>query len=277
MIPAQVVRRAADYLERHDVQSARATAELLLASVLETDRNGLYARTRPLDHEEARAFGQALCRRCAGTPTQHLTGLEGFRRLTLTVRPGVFIPRPETEGLVDLVLAAIAGRDAPLVIDVGTGTGAIALAVADEHPGARVVATDVSAEAVRLARENAAVAGVTIEVVQGPFLEPVDPVNRGAVDVLVSNPPYVRQEEYPSLPPEVRADPRAALVGGIEVYMRLFSDAGEWLRAGGVVAVEIGERQADEVSSVARDAGLTRVEVGTDLGGRDRHVTAMRP
>ena len=129
MRPAEVVHRAAGYLERHDVPSPVPTAETLLAAVLGTTRVGLYTREEGLSSAQAKTFGRALCRRCTGTPLQYLTGEEGFRHLTLTVRPGVFIPRPETEIVVERGLSALRGVAAPVVVDVGTGTGAIALAV----------------------------------------------------------------------------------------------------------------------------------------------------
>jgi release factor glutamine methyltransferase len=277
MTPAQLVRRAADYLERHGVDSPRITAELLLAGVLEVDRTSLATRTEGPTPQQARAFGRALCLRCAGTPTQHLTGLEGFRRVILIVRPGVFIPRPETEILVELVIEAIEGITAPAVVDVGTGTGAIALAVADERRDARVFAIDVSGDAVALARENAAALGLTIEVLLGDLLAPLPASLRGGVDVVVSNPPYVRPEEVASLPAEVLADPEAALVGGIELVERLCAEATGWLRPGGTLAIEIGETQGEEVSRAVRTAGLTDVRVVADLTGRDRFVVARRP
>jgi release factor glutamine methyltransferase len=277
MTPAQLVRRAADYLERHGVDSPRITAELLLAGVLEVDRTSLATRTEGPTPQQARAFGRALCLRCAGTPTQHLTGVEGFRRVMLIVRPGVFIPRPETEILVELVIEAIEGITAPAVVDVGTGTGAIALAVADERRDARVFAVDASGDAVALARENAAALGLTIEVLLGDLLAPLPASLRGGVDVVVSNPPYVRPEEVASLPAEVLADPVAALVGGIELVERLCAEATGWLRPGGTLAIEIGETQGEEVSRAVRTAGLTDVRVVADLTGRDRFVVARRP
>jgi release factor glutamine methyltransferase len=277
MTPAQLVRRAADYLERHGVDSPRITAELLLAGVLEVDRTSLATRTEGPTPQQARAFGRALCLRCAGTPTQHLTGVEGFRRVMLIVRPGVFIPRPETEILVELVIEAIEGITAPAVVDVGTGTGAIALAVADERRDARVFAVDASGDAVALARENAAALGLTIEVLLGDLLAPLPASLRCGVDVVVSNPPYVRPEEVASLPAEVLADPVAALVGGIELVERLCAEATGWLRPGGTLAIEIGETQGEEVSRAVRTAGLTHVRVVADLTGRDRFVVARRP
>jgi release factor glutamine methyltransferase len=275
--PAEVVRRAAGYLERHEVQSPVPTAEVLLAAVLGVSRTDLYTREAVLSSAEARTFGRALCRRCTGTPLQHLTGEQGFRHLVLTVRPGVFIPRPETEILVQHALSAIEDLAEPTVVDVGTGTGAIALAIADEHPGARIIATDVSPEAVALATENAARLGLAVSVVRGDLFDGVDPPLRGGIDLVVSNPPYVEPDELPGLPADVRADPEVALAGGVEVYRRLFSCAMEWLRPGGSAVVEIGERRGAAVSAAAAGAGLREVRVLPDLVGRDRVVVGARP
>lgn len=274
MRPALIVRRAARYLSRHDVESPLANAEILLANVLGTDRAGLYTRDEGLSSAEAKRFGRALCRRCTGVPVQHLTGEQGFRRLMLAVRPGVFVPRPETEILVEHALAAIAGTSAPTVVDVGTGTGAIALAIKDERPDARVLAIDVSSDAVASARENAARSALVVEVLAGDLLDPLPPELRGAVDLVVGNPPYVEEHELAILSREARADPVLALAGGISIYEDLFAAAADVLRARGAVAVEIGEAQGAAVRAAAARAGLVAVEVHPDLAGRDRVVTA---
>ncbi len=275
MRPSLVVRRGADYLERHDVDAPLSTAEQLLASVLGTDRTGVYARDEPLRGAEARAFGRALCRRCSGVPTQHLTGETGFRHLTLIVRPGVFVPRPETEIVVDAALDVVHDRSAPVVVDVGTGSGAIALAVKQERLDARVFAVDRAPEAVALARENAARAGLEIEVREGDLLAGLDPI--GPIDLVVSNPPYIEVHEYAALPVEVQADPVESLVGGVGLYAALFEQASTRLRHGGAVVVEIGERQAAAVSRAAKEAGAAGVAVRPDLAGRDRVVVATWP
>ena len=127
MRPSEILRRATAYLERHGVDAPRASAEILLADVLVTDRAGLYSRTEGLSAAQARAFGRSLCRRCGGVPLQHLTGRQQFRHLDLVVRPGVFVPRPETETVVDAALAEVADVLDPVVVDVGTGTGLIAI------------------------------------------------------------------------------------------------------------------------------------------------------
>ncbi len=276
MRPAEVLRRAAGYLDRHGVESPLPTAEALLANVLAAPRVELYTRQEGLSPAQARVFGRALCLRCAGTPLQHITGEQGFRHLTLRVRPGVFVPRPETEVLVEHCLDAIADSPAAVVVDVGTGTGAIALSIADEHPGARVIATDLSAEAVALASGNAQRLGLAISVVRCDLLEGLPPDLRGTVDLIVCNPPYVEPEALTGLPAEVLADPPLSVVGGVEVYRRLFSEARAWIRCGGIIAVEIGQTRGAAVSAAATQAGFDRVRVLPDLLGRDRVVLGRR-
>lgn len=277
MRPEQVVRRAADYLERHGVDAPIATAEQLLTSVLDTDRAGLYGRAEPMRGDEAKAFGRLLCMRCEGSPTQHLTGEAGFRHLTVAVRPGVFVPRPETEVVVDAALEIVRGVDSPVVIDVGTGTGVIALSIKQERPDAEVWAVDRSPEALALARENASRNRLVIELVLSDMLAELPRALTGAVDLVVSNPPYIEPEAYDALPPEVRADPVEALVGGVAVYERLFAQGGPMLRCGGSVVVEMGEAQGRAVAAAATAAGAADVSLRPDLAGRDRVVLARWP
>lgn len=275
MRPAEVVRRAAAYLERHGVESPVPTAERLLSHALGTDRAGIYARDG-LTSQEAKLFGRALCRRCAGEPLQHVTGEQGFRRIVLRVRPGVFVPRPETEILVETVLEELRSVEAPVVIDVATGSGAVALAIADERPDATVLATDLSPEAVALARENADALGAALRVFEGDLLDPVPGDLVGRVDAVVCNPPYVPEETRDALPADVLAEPALAVFGGIEIYERLFAQAVRWLAPGGLVAVEIEESAAGLVSKAAVHAGLEAIAVRPDLTGRDRIVTGRR-
>ena len=269
MRPADVLSRATRYLDAHEVEEPHLTAEILMEHVLGTDRAGLYSRSEGLDAAEARAFGRALCRRCAGTPLQHITREQAFRSLQVRVRPGVFIPRPETEIVVDAALAAIEGLRSPTVVDVGTGTGAIALSVKAERPDARVLATDLSPDAVALARENAEELGIAVEVLEGDALEPLPTELRASL--VVSNPPYVTEEEYASLPSEVRADPELALVGGTAMHARLAAETPTRLEPGGWLVMEIGASQGREVTALMRTA-FADVEVLPDLAGRDRVV-----
>ena len=275
--PAEVIRRGAEYLERHGVDAPEVSAEELMTRVLGLDRAGVYARSEGLSSSEARAYGRALCRRCTGMPLQHLTGEQAFRRLVIAVRPGVFIPRPETEILVDVALEALDGVAMPAVVDLCTGSGAVALAIADEQPGARVWATDRSEDAVMLSKENAARLGLSVETLLGDLFEPLPADLRGAIDLVVANPPYLPEADEPALPPEVRADPRDALFGGPELTSRLFAGAASWLRSGGMVAIEIGEDAAGSTVALAQAAGLMEPRVRTDLAGRDRVVAARAP
>lgn len=276
MTPAQVARRGADYLARHDVASPQVAAELLLASVLGADRTVLAVRTEGLSTAEARSYGRALCRRCTGTPIQHITGETGFRRLMLGVRPGVFIPRPETEVVVETVLDHLRDVDDPLVVDVGTGAGAIALSIVDERPDAAVFAIDRSAEAVSLARANAAHLGLAIEVVLGAFLAPLPAEIRGRAHAVVSNPPYVDPEAFELLPDDVRADPAGALLGGVDGYAELTRQAMTVLRPSGVLVVEIAETDGRAISDLLREAGFHGVRLIRDLSDRDRVVLGQK-
>ncbi len=271
MRPSEVVARSADYLARHGVESPRETAEALLQYFLGTDRAGLYARAEGLDTRTAKLFGRALCQRCHGVPLQYLTGEQQFLDLVLGVAPGVFVPRPETELLVGLAVEGLDGTEAPVVVDVGTGTGAVALAIKRRRPDASVYATDVSEEAVAVARANASRHALEIVVLQGDLLAPLPDGLRGQVHLVVSNPPYVTLEEYESLPDEVKAEPYGALVGGTDVHRRLAAEAPRWLRPGGWLLTEIGAAQAGEVGGLMFRA-FERVEALSDLAGRDRVV-----
>jgi release factor glutamine methyltransferase len=280
----EVIRRSAAYLERHGIGGARANVETLLMRLLETDRAGLYRRDG-LDTGTAKALGRALCQRCAGVPLQHLTGEQAFFGLTLQVEPGVFVPRPETEIVVEAALATIRDRAAPVVVDVGTGTGAIAVAVAHARPRAEVHATDRDLRAASLARRNAAALGMTnVEIHVGDLLDPLPAILRGSFDLIVSNPPYVRPADYADLPPEVRADPVGALIpegpngeDGTEIHRRLAAAAPDWLRPGGHLVTEIGDDQGPTVAGLLSAAGFVPVDVLQDLAGRDRVVTGRRP
>jgi release factor glutamine methyltransferase len=269
--PAEVVSRSADYLDRHGVEEPRATAEALLQYFLGTDRAGLYARAEGLDTRTAKQFGRALCQRCHGVPLQYLTGEQQFFDLVLGAAPGVFVPRPETEVVVERALEVVPDGDGGVVVDVGTGTGAIALAIKRFRPATRVLAIDRSGEAAAVARANASRHALDVEVLEGDLLEPLPSDLRGMVDLVVSNPPYVSREEYDALPPEVRAEPYEALVGGTDVHRRLAEDAPGWLRAGGWLVMEIGDEQAEEVRDLLAGR-FESVDVLPDLAGRGRVV-----
>jgi release factor glutamine methyltransferase len=188
----------------------------------------------------------------------------------LGVAPGVFVPRPETEALVERAVEVLPNGE-PVVVDVGTGTGAVALAIKRFRPQATVVATDRSPDAVRVARANAARHALQVEVLEGDLLAPVPERLRGEVDLVVSNPPYVTRSEYASLPAEVRAEPYEALVGGTDVHQRLAEGAPTWLHVGGWLVLEVGAAQGPDVRALL-EGRFDPVEVLPDLAGRDRVV-----
>jgi release factor glutamine methyltransferase len=274
---ADLIRRSAAYLAAHGVESPLASTEALLMRILGTDRAGLYRGSDGLDTATAKLFGRALCQRCRGVPLQYLTGEQQFMDLSLSVSPGVFVPRPETEVLVDVALSTVEGlSDPPVVVDVGTGTGAVGLAIKHHRPDAVVWATDVSEAAVTMARANGVRLGLDVDVRLGDLLDPLPPHLVGRVDLLVSNPPYVTEEEYEDLPQEVKIEPLEALVGGTGVHRRLVDAASRWLAPGRWLVVEIGAAQGREVTALAQE-GLVDVEVLPDLAGRDRVVRGRRP
>jgi release factor glutamine methyltransferase len=198
----------------------------------------------------------------------------GFRRLTLAVDTRALIPRPETEVLVDRALALIEGIEAPHVLDVGTGSGAIALAIADEHPGSLVTGADASDDALALAAENVASTGLAVELVRHDLFTGLP---EGPWDLIVSNPPYVDAADLSSLEPEVRDwEPHIALsaAGAVEAVARGAIVA---LAVGGGLALEVGAGQTDETAALLQELGLVEVVVTRDLRGLDRVVEARRP
>ncbi|HLM65909.1 MAG TPA: peptide chain release factor N(5)-glutamine methyltransferase [Longimicrobium sp.] len=275
----ELLRWTAEFLGEKGFHNARLNGELLLSGVLGVKRLDLYLQfDRPLRPEELAEFKGRLLRRAKREPLQYIEGEAHFRELRLRVDPRVLIPRPETEQLVQRVLEWAAGRPGLAAADVGTGSGAIALALATEGPFERVVATDVEPGALEAARANHALAApeAAVEFRLGDGLAPLAGER---FDALVSNPPYVANAERASLDTEVRDwEPAAALFAGddgLEVIRRLVAGAPSVLKPGGLLALEIGAEQGAAVAELVRAAGgfgAPRVE--KDLAGRDRIVLA---
>jgi release factor glutamine methyltransferase len=253
------------------VDTPRLDAEVRLAHALGVDRAALVVDAeRPVEGAAVRSFQDAVRRRSVRrAPVAYITGLKGFRHVELEVDPRVLIPRPETETLVEAALEVLA--HGARVVDVGTGSGAVALALKDERPDLQVIATDVSEDALDVARANAQRLGLDVEFVHTDLLAGVD-----AVDVVVSNPPYV--EDGAQLAPEIaRHEPALALRAGpegLDVLRLLVPAAGA--RDVDVLAVEVGAGQAAAVQDLAREAGFARSERRADLAGVDRVVVAWR-
>jgi release factor glutamine methyltransferase len=270
-----VLRRATDHLGTTS-ETARLDAELLLAHALGRQRIELYTDfDRPLTSAELDAYRGLVARRARNEPVAYILGEWGFRRLTLAVDRRALIPRPETEVVVERALARLDGLEAPAVLDVGTGTGAIALSIADEHPGATVVATDISAGALAVAAENRARHRLEdrVDLVLGHL----DAHLEGPFDLVVSNPPYVPPDEFETLEPEIRLfEPREAVVG-VGVTFALARRARELLAEGGWLVLECGAGQSDELATELASIGYQDVVVTHDLGLRDRVVEGRAP
>ena len=259
-----------DALGRAAEQVPEVDAQLLLAHVLGVTRTQLaLARERALSPEEATTFERLLARRARREPLAYVLGEWGFRGLVLKTDARALVPRPETEIVVERCLALLAGVDAPAVLDVGVGSGAIALALADEHPGARVTAIDVSPAALALARENADAVGLAVTLEERDLREGLPP---GPWDLVVSNPPYVDADELGALEAEVREwEPRTALVdeGQTEAVAEAARHA---LRAGGWLVLETHADRAGEAEQLLEALDYADVRVTRDLAGRERVV-----
>jgi release factor glutamine methyltransferase len=260
---AEVLKGATDYLASKGVASPRVDAEHLLGRALGLARIQLYTEhDRPLTDDERARARELVRRRGEREPLAYVLGDWDFRRLTLKTDKRALVPRPETEIVVDRCLALLDGTPSPRIVDVGTGSGAIALALAQEVPGAEVHATDVSADALSLARENAEANGLAVQFHEADLLDGID----GPFDLVVSNPPYVQETELAGLDPEVRDwEPRGALVDQGQTE-RLAQQAQTTL------VLEIHEDRVGDVQRVLTTAGYRDITVTCDLAGKERVV-----
>jgi release factor glutamine methyltransferase len=245
------------------VDSPRLDSELLMAFVLDCDRVALYAHSeRQLATDESARYAAVVAERSARRPLQYIIGSCEFFSERFHVAPDVLIPRPETEVLVEHAIALLHGRTAPRVVDIGTGSGIIAICIAKHVPSAEIVATDISAAALGVARQNAALHRVEgrMMFLEGDLFEPLRLRGLGpGFDIIASNPPYVSAEDLPMLQPEVRLyEPHEALVSGggtLDVIRRVVAESPQWLDMGGHLLMEIGLGQMDAVSGLLSAEG----------------------
>jgi release factor glutamine methyltransferase len=271
----EAVRRATEYLAGKGVESPRLDAEHLLGKALGLSRVELYLHhDRPLSEEERAAYRDLVRRRGQREPLAYVLGEWDFRRLTLAVDRRALVPRPETEVVVERALQLLNGKPEPDVLDVGTGTGAIALSIKDERPAARVTAMDLSLEALQLAEENARRSGLDVRFVE----EDLDNgFGDDAYDLVVSNPPYIEPEEIGSLQPEVRDwEPRIALVGTTQTRV-VAQHALRALRPHGYLVVEVADERAGDAAAMLEELGYEDVRTSPDLTGMERVVEGRRP
>jgi release factor glutamine methyltransferase len=274
--PRELISAAAARLAAAGVDSARVDAELLLAHVLGVERSRL-AAVDAVSAEVAQTFDALVARRAGREPLQHIVRRAPFRNVLLAVGPGVFVPRPETELLVDAVLPTLRAASEPKAVDLCAGSGALAVAIADEVPTARVYAVENSPAALVWLRRNAT--GTSVRVVAADVNEPalLDDV-RGGVDAVVCNPPYVPAAS--AVAPEVRADPHDAVFAGadgLELMPAVIARAADLLRTGGVFAVEHDDSHGAAVPELlTRDGRWRDVVDRADLTGRARYAVATR-
>lgn len=281
MTVADALRRACDELRTAGVEGSRLDAEVLLSRALGRGRAWLHGYAdRPLDETSGERFREWIGRRCAGEPVAYLTGEREFCSLSFRVGPGVFIPRPETEGLVERSRAFLpAGRPGG-VVDACTGSGNVAAALALQAGWDRVAATEIDPIACETARRNFRRLGTDVALFAGDLLAPLGSTPWAeALDLVCANPPYIPTRVLAGLPAEVKREPRRALDGGIdglETVKRLLVQAFARLREGGGLLVEIGDEQGADAAEAARRAGFVGVRVERDLAGLDRYLIAVR-
>lgn len=284
---AQAIAEGAARLRAFQVDEERRTAGVLLCHTLGLDRTQLLTRSdEQITDSDYHDYLGVVARRAAGEPVQYITGHQEFYGLDFVVTPDVLIPRPETEFLVERVIK-LAGdtskETTPLIVDIGTGSGCIAIALSVHLPEARLIATDSSSAALEVARANADRHGVghRIQFVEGDALEPLARLGlESAVDVLASNPPYVESANRELIQREVREwEPHNALFGGmdgLDFYRRLLPDAPQYLKPGGCIVLEIGISQLGSILSMLRGGRLELVDTTHDLQGIARTLCIRR-
>jgi release factor glutamine methyltransferase len=278
-----------DYLKKKDIDNPRLCAEILLAYQLKTTRIKLYLNfDQPLNEKDINEYRGLVQRRLKREPVQYITGVQEFWSLEFTVGPQVLIPRPESEILVEQVVSILSKKQSDVaantasVLDVGTGSGAIAISIAHELPGVEIWASDVSAEALKIAGLNALKHGLAerIHFIEGDLFEPLKDTPR-VFDVIVSNPPYVGTEEYDELPPEVgQYEPRSALdggEGGLFFINKIIMEAKDYLNPDGWLLMEMAPFQTAKAMDLVEKSGFYRdKKVIKDYSKKERVVIAQR-
>ncbi len=284
MLIDELLQHATTVLEGAGIRNARVDAELLVGHVLGLSRGGVQAKAvtgAALSSDDSVTISGLVERRAAREPLQHITGTAAFRQLELAVGPGVFVPRPETETVVQFAIDALAATASPqpVAVDLGTGSGAIALAMATEVPHARVYGVEVSPRAYVWTRQNFRTVGAANATPVFVDLADALPELDGTVDVVISNPPYIPLGAVPR-DPEVRLfDPEIALYGGedgLDIVRQVSTTAQRLLRRGGTLVLEHGEVQSADIAGLLAADGWTAIAHHRDLLGRDRATTALR-
>jgi release factor glutamine methyltransferase len=274
-----VIRWTAERFGDRGLATPRLDAELLVAHVLALPRVQLYVQfDRPLAADELTAIRDLIKRRQTGESVAYLVGKKEFWGLDFVVDARVLVPRPDTETLVEEARGRLAGVEAPRVADVGTGSGAIAVALAKLFPAAAVFASDLAAGALEVARANAERHAVAVTFVEGDLAAPL--AVHAPFSLIVANLPYIASADMPTLPPDVRSEPATALDGGpdgLDVVRRLVAAAPALLAPAGALALEIGAGQAAATRALLEAAGFADIQTRRDLGGIERVVSGVKP
>jgi release factor glutamine methyltransferase len=270
------LRELAASFDAAGIESAAKEAELLITEIIQTERTRLYTADPEITAEKFCIIDSLARRRIAGEPIQYIIGHVEFYGLTIRVGPGVLIPRPETELLVEEAIRILKPLPEPSVLDLCTGTGCIAIAIAKNIPGSTVLGTDRSARAIDYARRNAGENNTAnVSFLIGDLFQPVQ---GKSFHCIISNPPYIKKKVIPLLQKEVREyEPHEALDGGedgLEFYRRIFSEGPSLLLENGSMLMEIGHDQADEIASLAQEAGLREIRLIKDYAGIRRIFAA---
>ena len=274
-----ILKWSEQYFGSHGAETPRLDAEVLLSYLLGQKRIFLYVHfDQPLTAEELARYREMVKRRAAGEPVAYICGEKEFMGLTFKVTPAVLVPQPDTETLVEAAIERLRGKKSLRVADICTGSGAIALALAHYLPETSVAATDISADAVSIAKENAESLGLSerVEFREGDLLAPL---SGEPFDAIVSNPPYIPSAEIAGLPREVRAEPKIALDGGadgLDFYRRLVRESAVLLKDSGFLAVECGDTQAGAIAEMAVTGGFGRTEIIHDLSDKERVVVLWK-
>ncbi|AZR74013.1 protein-(glutamine-N5) methyltransferase, release factor-specific [Anoxybacter fermentans] len=277
----EILERTIKHFEKYGIQNPRLDAEVLLADLLGLERIQLYVRfDQPLTKSEIDKYRERVILRSKRVPVQYIVGHQEFMSLDFKVNKNVLIPRPETEHLVQAVIKFLneAKFKDPLIVDVGTGSGAIAISLAHNLPEARVIGIDIFPQALEVAKENGKRHRVEkrVKFIKGSFLDPIIKANLHP-QVIVSNPPYIKRSDLKNLQPEVKFEPRVALDGGedgLDAYRQIISGA-EVLSSGGLLAFEVGIGQSEEVATMM-EKSFDKITVLKDLAGIDRVVMGIK-
>lgn len=274
-----ILKWSEQYFGSHGAETPRLDAEVLLSYLLGQKRIFLYVHfDQPLTVEELARYREMVKRRAAGEPVAYICGEKEFMGLTFKVTPAVLVPQPDTETLVEAVIERLKGKEGARIADVCTGSGAIALALAHYLPETSVAATDISAEAIGIAKRNAENLSFSerAEFFEGDLLAPLA---GKTFDAIVSNPPYIPSGEIAGLPREVRVEPKIALDGGadgLDFYRHLVHESADFLENGGFLAVECGDTQAGAIADMAKGGGFGKTEILCDLADKERVVVLWK-